>query len=169
MLPAGGANERDLFLYSVVADVGLGSLYNRPVIRRTLDGCVAGAVPIELGRHIGTAQCSSRIGCRHQQWSRVCVTLNFLRPRRLLCTEADNTLPQRDYTNRSTERSNASCEERSPAMKQVDESKQFDLWTWIVVGLIFSAVMMALYGPFVWEHWVVATPGPTSALEEGPT
>jgi hypothetical protein len=35
-------------------------------------------------------------------------------------------------------------------MKQVDESKQPDLWTWIVVGLIFSAVMVALYGPFVW-------------------
>ena len=115
---------------------------------------------------------SSRIECRHQQWSRVCVTLNFLRPPRLLCSEADNTRPKRAYHEqlyRAFERSNASCEERSPAMKQVDESKQFDLWTWIVVGLIFSAVMVALYGPFVWEHWVVATPGSTSALEEGPT
>jgi hypothetical protein len=54
-------------------------------------------------------------------------------------------------------------------MKKADESKQSDLLTWIVIGLVFSTVMLALYGPFVWEHWVVATPGSTSALEEGPT
>jgi hypothetical protein len=40
-------------------------------------------------------------------------------------------------------------------MHKVDESKHADLWTWIVIGLVFSAVTVALYGPFVWEHWVV--------------
>jgi hypothetical protein len=40
-------------------------------------------------------------------------------------------------------------------MHKVDESKHVDLWTWIVIGLVFSAVTVALYGPFVWEHWVV--------------
>ena len=38
-------------------------------------------------------------------------------------------------------------------MHKVDESKQADLWTWIVIGLLFSAVTVTLYGPFVWEHW----------------
>jgi hypothetical protein len=40
-------------------------------------------------------------------------------------------------------------------MRKVDESKQPDLWTWIVIGLVFSAVTAALYGPFLWEHWVI--------------
>jgi hypothetical protein len=40
-------------------------------------------------------------------------------------------------------------------MHKVDEPKHVDLWTWIVIGLVFSAVTVALYGPFVWEHWVV--------------
>ena len=40
-------------------------------------------------------------------------------------------------------------------MRKVDESKQPDLWTWIVIGIVFSAVTAALYGPFVWEHWLV--------------
>jgi hypothetical protein len=26
-----------------------------------------------------------------------------------------------------------------------------DLRTWIVVGLVFGAVIVALYGPFLWE------------------
>jgi hypothetical protein len=41
-------------------------------------------------------------------------------------------------------------------MRTVNETKQpkADLWTWIVIGLVFSAVTAALYGPFVWEHWV---------------
>ena len=25
------------------------------------------------------------------------------------------------------------------------------LWIWIIVGLLYSAVMAALYGPFIWE------------------
>ena len=40
-------------------------------------------------------------------------------------------------------------------MRKVDESKQPDLWTWFVIGIVFSAVMAALYGPLVWEHWLV--------------
>ena len=40
-------------------------------------------------------------------------------------------------------------------MRKVDETKQWDLWTWIVIGVVFGAVTAALYGPFVWEHWVV--------------
>jgi hypothetical protein len=38
-------------------------------------------------------------------------------------------------------------------MHKVDE-KQADLLTWIVIGVVFSFVTAALYGPFVWEHWV---------------
>jgi len=40
-------------------------------------------------------------------------------------------------------------------MRTVNETKQseVDLWTWIVIGLVFSAVTAALYGPFVWERW----------------
>jgi len=33
------------------------------------------------------------------------------------------------------------------------EQPEPDLWTWIVIGFVFSAVSAALYGPFVWEHW----------------
>ena len=29
-------------------------------------------------------------------------------------------------------------------MRKVDESKQPDLWTWVVIGLVFSAVTAAL-------------------------
>jgi len=39
-------------------------------------------------------------------------------------------------------------------MHKADKSKHADLWTWIVIGLVFGAVTVALYGPFVWEHWV---------------
>jgi hypothetical protein len=31
------------------------------------------------------------------------------------------------------------------------QQPQGNLWTWIAVGLVFSAVMVALYGPFIWE------------------
>ena len=41
------------------------------------------------------------------------------------------------------------------AMDKMEETKQADPWTWIVIGLVFSAVTAALYGPFVWEHWVI--------------
>jgi hypothetical protein len=40
-------------------------------------------------------------------------------------------------------------------MRKMDEPKKADLWTWTVIGVVFSAVMAALYGPFVWEHWVL--------------
>jgi hypothetical protein len=40
-------------------------------------------------------------------------------------------------------------------MRQIDEPKQADLWTWIVVSIVFSAETAALYGPFVWAHWAV--------------
>ena len=33
----------------------------------------------------------------------------------------------------------------------VDKTVQADAWTWMVIGLVFSAVLFALYGPFVWE------------------
>jgi hypothetical protein len=40
-------------------------------------------------------------------------------------------------------------------MGTVNETAQpeADLWTWIVIGLVFSAVTAAFYGPFVCEHW----------------
>jgi len=39
-------------------------------------------------------------------------------------------------------------------MHKVNVTKQpeADVWTWIVIGLVFGAVTVALYGPFVWEH-----------------
>jgi hypothetical protein len=40
-------------------------------------------------------------------------------------------------------------------MHKVSESKEADLWTWIVIGLVFSAVTAALYVPFVCEHWLI--------------
>jgi len=41
-------------------------------------------------------------------------------------------------------------------MRTEIETKQpeADVWTWIVIDLVFSAVTAALYGPFVWEHLV---------------
>jgi hypothetical protein len=38
-------------------------------------------------------------------------------------------------------------------MNNIDKQgpRQADAWTWIVIGLVFSAVIVALYGPFVWE------------------
>jgi len=47
---------------------------------------------------------------------------------------------------------------QTPAAKKseftMDEEKQADLLTWIIIGVVFSFVTAALYGPFVWEHWV---------------
>ena len=37
---------------------------------------------------------------------------------------------------------------------QTKQPEQADPWTWFVIGLVFSAVAVALYGPFIWEHWV---------------
>jgi hypothetical protein len=31
------------------------------------------------------------------------------------------------------------------------QGQQADAWTWIVIGLVFSFVFVALYGPFMWE------------------
>jgi hypothetical protein len=28
---------------------------------------------------------------------------------------------------------------------------QGDVWSWVVIGLVFCAVTAALYGPFIWE------------------
>jgi hypothetical protein len=39
-------------------------------------------------------------------------------------------------------------------VNQTKQPEQADLWTWLVIGLVFSAVTVALYGPFIWEHWV---------------
>ena len=52
--------------------------------------------------------------------------------------------------------SNASCRMAGLTMRTMNETKEpeADLWTWIVIGLAFSAVTVALYGPFVWERWV---------------
>jgi hypothetical protein len=38
------------------------------------------------------------------------------------------------------------------AMDKINrQPQQPDPWTWIVLGLVFGAVVVALYGPFVWE------------------
>jgi len=41
---------------------------------------------------------------------------------------------------------------KSNMNKSNTQPKQGDLLTWIIVGLVFSAVMVALYGPFLWER-----------------
>jgi hypothetical protein len=30
-------------------------------------------------------------------------------------------------------------------------TKQGDIWSWVVIGLVFCGVTAALYGPFIWE------------------
>ena len=35
--------------------------------------------------------------------------------------------------------------------KSAEQKHQGDLGTWIMVGLVFGAVIVALYGPFLWE------------------
>ena len=38
------------------------------------------------------------------------------------------------------------------AMNKTDTpTPQGDVWSWIVIGLVFCAVAVALYGPFIWE------------------
>ena len=53
--------------------------------------------------------------------------------------------------------SNSSSRMAGSTMRSLNDTKQpeADVWTWIVIGLVFSAVTAALYGPFVWEHWVI--------------
>jgi hypothetical protein len=35
--------------------------------------------------------------------------------------------------------------------ENIKRDQQDDGWTWIVIGLIFGAVTLVLYGPFVWQ------------------
>lgn len=32
------------------------------------------------------------------------------------------------------------------------EPQEAGLWTWMVVGVIFAGVMVALYAPLIWEN-----------------
>ena len=32
-----------------------------------------------------------------------------------------------------------------------DQQDDDDMWTWVVIGLIFGAVSLTLYGPLVWQ------------------
>ena len=32
-----------------------------------------------------------------------------------------------------------------------NEHQEPDLWTWMVVGVIYAGVMVALWGPLIWE------------------
>jgi hypothetical protein len=27
-----------------------------------------------------------------------------------------------------------------------------DVWTWVVIGLVYAGIMLALYAPLVWER-----------------
>ena len=36
-------------------------------------------------------------------------------------------------------------------MDDTDKPPEQDVWTWIVIGLAFGVVTVALYGPLVWE------------------
>jgi hypothetical protein len=44
---------------------------------------------------------------------------------------------------------------RLPTMKSKSQNlkrdHQDDGWTWVVIGLIFGAVTLVLYGPFIWQ------------------
>lgn len=31
------------------------------------------------------------------------------------------------------------------------DQQQDDMWAWVVIGVIFCAVTLILYGPFIWE------------------
>jgi hypothetical protein len=35
--------------------------------------------------------------------------------------------------------------------QKIEPDQRADAWAWVVIGLIFGAVMLTLYGPFVWE------------------
>jgi hypothetical protein len=37
---------------------------------------------------------------------------------------------------------------RTPA--EEGKGEEDDLWTWVIIGLIFATVTLALYGPLVW-------------------
>jgi hypothetical protein len=40
---------------------------------------------------------------------------------------------------------------KSKAHKQEPDQRDDDVWTWVVIGLVFAAVALALYGPLVWQ------------------
>ena len=35
--------------------------------------------------------------------------------------------------------------------QHIKPDQQHDVWAWVVLGLIFSAVTLSLYGPFIWQ------------------
>jgi hypothetical protein len=37
------------------------------------------------------------------------------------------------------------------AHKSKPDQRDGDMWTWLVIGLIFGAVSLTLYGPLVWQ------------------
>ena len=36
-------------------------------------------------------------------------------------------------------------------MENNTPGQQGDVWSWVVIGLVFCAVTVALFGPFIWE------------------
>jgi hypothetical protein len=40
---------------------------------------------------------------------------------------------------------------KSKAHKHEPDQQDDDVWTWVVIGLVFAAVALALYGPLVWQ------------------
>jgi hypothetical protein len=59
-------------------------------------------------------------------------------------------LPYLSYDARGIElpRKKVSCIMSKP---DTHEHKQGGFWTWMIVGLLYSAVLAALYGPFIWD------------------
>jgi hypothetical protein len=35
--------------------------------------------------------------------------------------------------------------------QKVEPDRQDDVWAWVIIGLIFGAVTLTLYGPLVWQ------------------
>jgi len=35
--------------------------------------------------------------------------------------------------------------------QKIEPHQQDDVWAWVVIGLIFGAVVLTLYGPFIWQ------------------
>jgi hypothetical protein len=35
--------------------------------------------------------------------------------------------------------------------RNIKRDQQDDGWTWVVIGLIFGAATLVLYGPFIWQ------------------
>jgi len=40
---------------------------------------------------------------------------------------------------------------KAKAHKSKSDQHDDDMWTWLVIGLIFGAVSLTLYGPLVWQ------------------